>query len=329
MHGKQRGRLLSHNVRKLGHRSINDFQIDSLITMDANTQKDVLFSLVVATLQDDGELDEFLASTVGLDGNLIFEIIVVDQNKDNRISKLIKSYENKLDILHIKVNFIGASRARNVGARAARGDWVGFPDDDCLFFPDTLLEAARLARDDSLQVITGKTVDETGAGNLLRWKSKQILFDRWNMFSCLTEATLFIRRDAFLNIKGFDESFGPGAFFPAAEGMELMNRLFSGPENIRACYSPDIRMQHPTKIPPWNKWAAKRFYEYAKADGALIAKSMKPNIIYFGIRSAASATLQVLRIRGWRSAAFGARLAGLIWGFISGIFTFHLKIQER
>lgn len=329
MHGEQQGRLLPQNAGDIGKQSITYFQIYSLTTMAMNKRKDTIFSLVVATLQDNGELEEFLASTVNLEGNLIFEVIVVDQNKDNRIAKIVKRFEDKLDIRHIRVNFIGASRARNVGARAAKGDWIGFPDDDCLFFPDTLLQVANLASDETLQVITGKTVDETGTANLLRWKVKKTLFDRWNMFSCLTEATLFIRRDAFLYIKGFDESFGPGASFPAAEGMELMNRLFSAPGNIRACYSPDIKMQHPTKIPPWNKWAARRFYEYAKADGALIAKSLKPNIIYFGGRSAASALLQVLTIRGWRSAAFAARLAGLLCGFTFGIIAFRLKIQGR
>lgn len=292
-------------------------------------RKNLRFSLVIATLHDEGELESCLASMVDLDGSLPFEVIVVDQNEDNHLLNVINRFENQLEIVHIRVDFIGASRARNVGARAARADWIGFPDDDCQFFPDTLLEVECLACDPALQVITGQTVDESGAPNVLRWKAEKTSFDRWNMFGCLTEATLFIRRDVFLQVKGFDECFGPGAAFPAAEGMDLMNRLFNEFGNVGTCYSPYIRMRHPTKIPPWNRWAVRRFYEYARGDGALIAKSLQPHILHWGGRTAASAILQMLSLRGWRSAAFAARLVGLLQGFISGIFTFRLKFKKR
>jgi hypothetical protein len=88
-------------------------------------------------------------------------------------------------------------------------------------------------------------------------------------------------------------------------------------------------MRHPTKIPPWNQWAVKRFYQYAKGDGALIAKSLQAHILYWGGRTAASAVLQMLTLQGWRSAAFAARLAGLTQGFISGFIAFRLNPQRR
>jgi glycosyltransferase involved in cell wall biosynthesis len=291
--------------------------------------KNIEFSLVIATLQDDGELESCLASMVNLKGSSAFEVIVVDQNEDNHIANVIARLENKLEIVHIRVDFVGASRARNVGAQAARGNWLGFPDDDCLFFPNTLLEVERLASDQSLQVITGQTVDEFGAPNVLRWKTEKTFFDRWKMFGCLTEATLFIQRDIFIHVNGFDENFGPGATFPAAEGIDLMNRLFAAFGNVGACYSPRIQMRHPSKIPPWNRWAVGRFYDYARGDGALIAKSLQPHLLYWGGRTAFSATLQMLKLKGWRSAAFAARLAGLLQGFIFGFLTFHLKTLRR
>lgn len=292
-------------------------------------RKNFLFSLVIATLRDDGDLESCLASMADLTDSPSFEIIVVDQNEDAHLVNVVNRFKNQLDIVHIRVDFIGASRARNVGAHAARGQWLGFPDDDCVFFPDTLLEVARLACDTSLQVITGQTVDESGAPNVLRWKADKTAFDRWNMFGCLTEATLFIRRDIFLQVKGFDEFFGPGAAFPAAEGMDLMNRLYAEFGSVGTCYSPRIRMRHPTKIPPWNRWAVKRFYEYARGDGGLIGKSLQAHILYWGGRTVVSAFLQMLTLQGWRSAAFAARLAGLFQGFISGIFAFRLKRKRR
>ena len=328
-------RWLMQHIAKSGIRDhlvklpLQYFRKDFWNTAAMHLRKSLQFSLVVATLNDEGELESCLASMVDLEGSPAFEVIVVDQNEDNHIANDVNRFANQLDILHIRVDFVGASRARNVGAHAARGEWIGFPDDDCIFFPDTLLEVERLACDTSLQVITGQTVDESGAPNVLRWKSEKTSFDRWNMFGCLTEATLFIRRDVFLQIKGFDEYFGPGAAFPAAEGVDLMNRLFTEFGNVGACYSPCIRMRHPTKIPPWNRWAVRRFYQYARGDGALIAKSLQVHVLNWGGRTAASAILQMLTLQGWRSAAFAARLVGLIQGFISGIFTFRLKLRRR
>jgi hypothetical protein len=198
---------------------------------------------------------------------------------------------------------------------------LGFPDDDCELLPDTLHEVERLTADPSMRVVTGQTIDPAGAPNVMRWKQEPTEFTRWTMFGCLTEATLFVRRDAFLAAGGFDERLGPGAPFPAAEGIDLMNRLFSSLGDGKACYSPRVRMRHPTKIPPWNRWAVSRFHTYACGDGALIAKSPQPHMLYWGLRTIVAAMLQILACRGWRSVAFAARVAGLFRGFVG----FHLK----
>src|SRR5690606_30856266 len=121
----------------------------------------------------------------------------------------------------------------------------------------------------------------------------------------------------FLASGGFDESFGPGAPYPAAEGIELMNRLFQRIAAGQARYSPTIRMRHPTKVPPWNAGAVQRFRAYASGDGALIAKSPQPHMLYWGARTAIVALVHAVRLDGWRSRAFAARLAGLAAGFIA------------
>jgi hypothetical protein len=123
-----------------------------------------------------------------------------------------------------------------------------------------------------------------------------------------------------MSVDGFDERFGPGDQFPAAEGIDLMNRLFSLINEGQAIYSPDIKMRHPTKIPPWNRWAVSRFHSYAKGDGALIAKHFQPHMIYWGLRTACVSLVQLFRFRGWQSLAYASRLAGLVEGFFSFCF---------
>ncbi len=277
----------------------------------------IKYSLIVATLEDNGDLALCLESMVQLLAGPKFEVIVVDQNGDNRLAGVLRQYDRQLAIRHERVPFRGGSRARNHGARIAQGKWLGFPDDDCQLLPDILQQVELVAADDRVQVITGKTIDSAGASNVLRWRDEGMAFSRWTMFGCLTEATLFVQRDLFWTAGGFDERFGPGARFPAAEGIDLMNRLFAHMGQGRALYSPTVQMRHPTKIPPWNRWAARRFHAYARGDGALIAKSFQPHMVYWGIRTVVAALVQIGRLRGWQSLAYAARLAGLIAGFCS------------
>lgn len=273
------------------------------------------FSLVIATLQDDGELALCLSSLMRQQHAPAFEVIVVDQNGDDRLVEVIGRFSTDLIIRHEQVDFRSATRARNLGARLARGTWLGFPDDDCQLFADALYETQQVAGDPQVQVITGQTVDERGAPNVLRWRQEPLTFTPRTMFGCLTEATLFVRRELFLQAHGFDERFGPGGLYPAAEGIDLMNRLFTHMCGQKACYSPRIKMQHPSKVPPWNRWAVRRFYNYAIGDGALIAKNPQPHILNWGLRTLVSAFLQLFTLQGWKMAAFAARMLGMLRGF--------------
>lgn len=272
-------------------------------------------SLIVATLDDEGDLAKCLASLSGVEpptGG--FEVIVVDQNDDDRLVEPIRHWASRFAITHERVQYHAANRARNRGAALARGEWLAFPDDDCIFLPDTLLAVDRHADETGLCAITGRIVDGSGEPHLLRWRASACRFSHWSMFACLSEATMFVRRTSFLEVGGFDETFGPGAAYPAAEGIELMNRLFHRFGPRCACYDPSIALAHPRKIPPWNDWAVQRFADYARGDGAMIAKHPQPHVILWGLRTLISATLQGAW-GGARSAAFRARIGGLIGGF--------------
>lgn len=273
-------------------------------------------SLIIASLDDDGSLGECLDSLARQQDPPAFEVIVVDQNGDDSLAPVIAGFSDRLALTHLRVGFRGASRARNEGARAARGEWLGFPDDDCYLLPATLAEfAAALRATPALRIVSGRTLDPSGAPNVLRWRKEALHFTQRTMFACVTEATLFVRKDAFLDAGGFDERFGPGTRYPAAEGIDLVDRLLDAAPAGSAYYSPRVAMQHPTKVPPWTRWAAARFFLYATGDGALIAKRPRPHILGWGARTAVSAAIQVFSLPPWRGAAFAARLAGLAWGF--------------
>ena len=98
------------------------------------------FSLVVATKNRVHEVDRFLRSLttqvttqVGENQDVTFEVILVDQNPDDRLSLVVHRYSPLFPLIHLKQETPGTSRARNRGIGLATGDIIAFPDDDCVY----------------------------------------------------------------------------------------------------------------------------------------------------------------------------------------------------
>jgi glycosyltransferase involved in cell wall biosynthesis len=105
------------------------------------------FSLIVATINRYDELSFLLASL--LDQTACdFELIVVDQNPDDRLGPLLQQWlqdarqrssntNNAPHLVHLHA-LPGLSKARNLGLEHATGDIIAFPDDDCWYEPTTV-----------------------------------------------------------------------------------------------------------------------------------------------------------------------------------------------
>ena len=80
-------------------------------------------SLIVATVGQTSEFHRLLAS---LDAQTYknFELIVVDQNLDDRLENVIASFCDRLTITHL-TSPLGVSRARNAGIKKITGVIMG------------------------------------------------------------------------------------------------------------------------------------------------------------------------------------------------------------
>lgn len=105
------------------------------------------FSLIVATIGRTQELQTLLRS---LEEQQLrdFELIVVDQNPDHRLTAILQDWTAKLaqakaqsngsvETMHLRCA-AGVSPARNLGIRHSSGEFLAFPDDDCWYQPDAL-----------------------------------------------------------------------------------------------------------------------------------------------------------------------------------------------
>lgn len=93
----------------------------------------MLISLVLCTVGRADEVHDFIHSIVSTQRNV--ELIIVDQNKDDRIAIILErvSFPVNIIVKHIRTDTLGLSRARNIGLKHVTGDVFAFPDDDCIY----------------------------------------------------------------------------------------------------------------------------------------------------------------------------------------------------
>lgn len=173
------------------------------------------------------------------------ETIVVDQNLDDRLVPILDEYADRLTIIRIHMpGSRGLSRGRNVGWRAAKGDFVLFPDDDC-WYPVGFLEKATTAvAVMGADIVSGRAADETGRTINGRFESKAQWIDRRNVWTTQIEWTVLFRRRVLDALGGFDEEIGVGAATPwqACEGQDIVLRAVDA--GYRAYYDPTLIGHH-------------------------------------------------------------------------------------
>ncbi|MCO6417852.1 glycosyltransferase family 2 protein [Siccirubricoccus sp. KC 17139] len=272
------------------------------------------FSLVVATLGRTQELAELFDSLLQQDASL--EVIVVDQNRDERLAPVIEHYAGRLPLLHWRSAINNANNARNLGLRLARGEIVGFPDDDCLY-PEGLLRQvdAAFRADPALQLLTGPAASPEGGLGSGRWHDAAGGITPRTVWTSVIEFNLFLRRETALALGGFDERLGPGTWFGSAEGNDLVLRALAA--GHRAVYAPGQRIIHPDKrLTPV---AVARAAAYGRGLGHVMRRHGLPPGIWapFVIRPIGGALLNALRGRFLAARYFLASLTGRVQGFLA------------
>ncbi|MCE2574199.1 glycosyltransferase family 2 protein [Komagataeibacter sp. FNDCR2] len=229
----------------------------------------MFFSLIVPTLGRVGELRALLDSLTR-QSLTTFEVIIVDQNGDDRLVPVVNDFTDRLNITHLRSTVRQCNHARNLGAKRAVGDIVTFPDDDCVY-TDTVLQTVNelFASFDKPDFITGSVITLEGLrGKSGRWHPVETPINSHNVWTCLIEFNFFIRRTAFTATGGFDEGVGPGTTFGSAEGQDLALRLLE--KGFRGLYVPSLHIMHPDK--PVTLTTA-RAYSYGLGMGHVMRKN--------------------------------------------------------
>ena len=269
------------------------------------------FDLVIATVDRVPDLGRLFAS-LEAQTHRAFRVLLVDQNEDDRLEPLLR--ERDFDIVRLRAER-GLSRARNAALGEIRADLVAFPDDDCSFAPELLLQVARRFADEGLDGLTGRAVDEAGHSSS-SWAQDAALLTRENLWNRAISFTIFLRAPLVARVGRFDEQLGLGAATPWASGEEIDYLVRAVDAGARIEYDPELVVAHPNKqISP----TARR--SLAGRDGASVGYILrkhaypKRTVGRMFIRPVGGALLALARL-DWGQAAFQlSTLRGRLLGY--------------
>ncbi len=251
--------------------------------------KKPLFTLIVATLGRNKEIDSLLDSiskqTLELSN---IQVIVVDQNTDIDLASVIKPYQERLRILHIRSPKRGLSRNRNLGLDLAEGQIVAFPDDDCLYYPDTLEKVSQaFQRNPTSNLILGRVVDRSTGRSLLRqWPSRPKIISRLNFLTHYSSITIFAK-----NCPRFDERLGVGTYFGSYEDADFVYSVLLRDKG--AIYDPTIEVWHEEQN--MHVFNEIKIWQYGLGFGALTRKHLSFVMVYWLLTVLTYHTLGLLR----------------------------------
>ncbi|RME85920.1 MAG: glycosyltransferase [Zetaproteobacteria bacterium] len=248
------------------------------------------------------------------------EVIVADNGSQDDTLAILRAWRERgvlpLRIVHAPRR--GAAAARNVGAAAACGDWLAFTDSDCVPEPEWLAAGgAAIARADpaALAGPAWGAWEGDAAAKLMGITSLALAGgERWLTDAGPTgtdgvpAANLWVRRDVFEALGGFDETL-----HPAGEDLDFCARLYAAGHRI--LYAPSVRVRHLHASGVRALW--RKMAQYGRAHAALFARYGRPGI-YLDLPGRGRWCLPV-RVRVWCNFAsaekkFLALLAlGLAW----------------
>ncbi len=175
-----------------------------------------------------------------------YEVVVTDDGDFDATDVLLRAEFPWAH--HVRGPRRGPAANRNAGARAARGAWVVFADDDVMPSPGWLAAYAAMA--DGAQVLEGRTTCEAGL------RSPRFHAPENNAGGVLWSCNFAIDRALFGALGGFDEGFP----FAHMEDADLRERLRAAAKSLR--WVSEARVDHPPRRQP----SGTRLGEYREAE---------------------------------------------------------------
>jgi len=221
-------------------------------------------SLVMATLGRYEEIIIFLDSLAS-QSYKNFELVIVDQNNNDKIEKLCRSYPMNIRVINSTIK--GLSINRNIGLKYVSGDIIAFPDDDCEYDSQTLERVMGFFNENpDYSFYTCNTKEKQSELSILSNTIHDTFIGVNNVMRIGISFTIFIRSEKIRDFK-FDELLGVGAEFGSGEESDLLFFLLKN-KNKGFYHSKDY-IFHPHKPD-----TVEKAFQYGKGYGAIHKKAI-------------------------------------------------------
>jgi glycosyltransferase involved in cell wall biosynthesis len=277
----------------------------------------VRFSLVLATVDRVETLDRMLAS-LATQSYADYELIIVDQNPDDRLRVLLEKWQRVIPLTRVQSR-VGLSRARNAGIAHARGELIGFPDDDCWYPRDLLTRVSGwfdAHRDCPLLCVGAR--NEDGLEVVSRWPARSCTVNRATALRACVSFCMFLPRRVVTDAGGFDEDLGVGSGtrFQSGEESDLALRVIARISS--GWFEKSMWAYHPRKDPATSSSA--RALAYGEGFGYLLRKhEYGPHLwLYHVLRALGGAAGAVCRLHLREARFYWNSARGRVAGYLAG-----------
>jgi len=173
-----------------------------------------------------------------------WELIVVEDGEQEPLDEVMLSFRDRLPLRWFRVSHAGCGGAKNAGAGQARGHYLIFTDDDCLFCQDWLSRYEKHFERAGDCLIAGCAVNPRKANPYSDASQELVnyLLERSN--AAPHQATLAIGNNFGVPAQGFRElgGFNPSYFPMGGEDRDFAACWVAAGRSI--VYAPDIVVEH-------------------------------------------------------------------------------------
>jgi glycosyltransferase involved in cell wall biosynthesis len=242
-----------------------------------NKKVDNLVSLVCATIGNP-EKTEFLVHSLINQTYKNWELIIVDQS-DDCINKKLEDLDPRIQVIHS--NKKGLSYNRNIGLTQIAGCIIGFPDDDCFYEPNVLMEVAANTESGIISILSRKLFLSDVNYRRINVALFKLIPLSWKIYRSAISYNIFLHTKSDLTNKiKFNEDFGIGSKFGACEESFLIFELLQIGYLVRFCN--DVFIWHPDKRDTSDR-NPDRIGNYAKGFGAFCKFLLSSNYYLLGM----------------------------------------------
>ena len=206
-----------------------------------------------------------------------FRILIVDQNSDDRVERVIAEFGRVLPIRRMTSSPPGLCRALNAALEVADGEFIAFPDDDCTYPPNLVERLIEMFDDHSdWDVITARTEDDAGRPSVTKWQSTPGKVSKANVGRCGCSTSNFYRREVVKRVGKFDESIGAEAGANPGFDVDYLHRVVRAGFHVE--YRPELHVVHPQTLDPdtLDDAGRRRRYSYGYGEGVIVRKYSVP-----------------------------------------------------